>query len=342
MSKILKVKNMNHLRLVTLLFAACIISVNSSAQQVPMYSQYIMNGFLVNPSLAGRDGLTTVNLTVREQWVGLANAPSTYAASFQTRILKNSYISRSTSVKKKIVRPTKSGRVGIGGYLFNDNNGIMRRTGIQATYAYHIPMGEKNGDANDLAFGLAVTAYQFAIDTKGLIYDPDDQYLNNYDRSVFIPDFNFGVSYSTSNYYLGFAMTNLLRGSVVFGDASEDGRSPEVGHYFLTGGIKVPLTADWVLEPSAFIKSSDLLMSSIQLDLTSRIYYKENYWAGISWRTEDAIIPMIGIKFDRFYFAYAFDFTLTDIRKQSQGSHEVTLAVRFGESARRYRWINAY
>jgi len=45
------------------------------AQQVPMYSQYIMNGFLINPSFAGRDGYTTVNLTVREQWVGMAGRP---------------------------------------------------------------------------------------------------------------------------------------------------------------------------------------------------------------------------------------------------------------------------
>ena len=53
-----------------------------------MYSQYIMNGFLVNPSFAGRDGYTTVTLTTREQWVGLANAPSTYALSFQTQIVE--------------------------------------------------------------------------------------------------------------------------------------------------------------------------------------------------------------------------------------------------------------
>ena len=30
----------------------------------------------------------------------------------------------------------------------------------------------------------------------------------------------------------------------------------------------------------------------------------------------------------------------TDIRKQSFGTHELTLAVKFGESARRYRWLN--
>ena len=311
------------------------------AQQVPMYSQYIMNGFLINPSFAGRDGYTTVNLTVREQWVGMAGSPSTYAASFQTRLLRNSYISKSTAVRKKLIKPTKGSKVGLGGYVFNDNNGIMRRTGIQAVYAYHISMGQTGGYPNNLSFGLALTAYQLAINTDGLIYDPDDPLLNSYDRSVFIPDFNFGASFTTSKYYVGFAMTNLLRGSLLFADTSNNKRT-ELGHYFLTGGIKFPLAGDWKIEPSAFIKSSDMLFKSFQMDLTTRVYYKDDYWAGLSWRTNDAIIMMIGFKYDRFYFAYAFDFTLTDIRKQSFGTHELTLAVKFGESARRYRWINAY
>ncbi|HEY5471125.1 MAG TPA: type IX secretion system membrane protein PorP/SprF [Bacteroidales bacterium] len=313
----------------------------AKAQQVPMYSQYIMNGFLINPSLAGLDGYTTVNLTVREQWVGMAGSPSTYAASFQTRLLKDSYISKSTSVRKKFIKPTRGGNVGLGGYLFNDNNGIMRRTGAQIAYAYHISMGRTEGIPNDLSFGLAMTAYQFNVNLNGLVYDASDPLLNSYDRSVFIPDFNFGASFTTIRYYAGFAMTNLLRGSLIFADTSNNKRS-ELGNYFLTGGAKFPINNDWVIEPSAFIKASDMLFKSIQADITGRVYYKDDYWAGLSYRTNDAIIMMMGLKYDRYYIAYAFDFTLTDIRKQSFGTHEFTLAVKFGESARRYRWINAY
>jgi type IX secretion system PorP/SprF family membrane protein len=301
----------------------------------------MMNGFLINPSFAGRDGYTTVNLTVREQWVGMAGAPSTYAASFQTRILKNSFISKSTAVRKKLIKPTKGGKVGLGGYIFNDNNGIMKRTGIQAAYSYHISMGRTEGIPNDLSFGLALTAYQFAMNTEGLIYDVDDPLLNSYDRSIFIPDFNFGASFTTSRYYVGFAMTNLLRGSLLFADTSGTKRS-ELGHFFLTGGVKFPLSRDWILEPSTFIKSSDMVFKSIQMDLTARVYYKDDYWAGLSYRTNDALIMLLGLKYDRFYFAYALDFTLTDIRRQSYGTHELSMAVKFGESARRYRWINAY
>ena len=51
--------------------------------------------------------------------------------------------------------------------MFNDNNGIMKRTGIQVAYAYHIPMGRTEGIPNDLSFGLALTAYQFAVNTNG-------------------------------------------------------------------------------------------------------------------------------------------------------------------------------
>jgi hypothetical protein len=94
----------------------------------------------------------------------------------------------------------------------------MRRTGIQAAYAYHIPLGNAEGEApRDLAFGLALTAYQYAINTDELVYDHDDPYLNSFDRSVFIPDFNFGASYATSRYYVGFSMTNMLRGRLFLG-----------------------------------------------------------------------------------------------------------------------------
>lgn len=313
----------------------------SLAQQVPMYSQYIMNGFLINPSFAGRDGYTTITLTTREQWVGLEQAPATYAASFQTRLLKNSYISKATSVRKKLVRPTKGGNVGLGGYVFSDHNGIMRRTGFQFIYAYHIPMKQIGGLPSDLALGLSFTGYQFAINTDHLIYDTDDPFLNNYDRSVFIPDFNFGASFTTGKYYAGFAMTNLLRGSLMFADTTAINRN-ELGHFYITGGYKFELAPDWTLEPSAFLKSSDMFSRSFQADITARVYFRNDYWAGLSWRTNDALILLAGFKYDRFHFGYAVDFALTDIRRQSFGTHEITLAVKFGESARRYRWINSF
>ncbi len=329
---------MKSLKIITVIGLLAVMPV-IKAQQFPMYSQYIMNGFLLNPSYAGSDYYTTFGLTVREQWLNLPQAPSTYAAAFQTRLLNNSYITKSTAVRKKISRPTKGGRVGVGGYLFSDHNGIMHRTGLQLAYAYHLPVGEEQ----QLSLGLSLSAYQYFVDINGAVMPDDvqDELLNNYDQVVYIPDANFGVSYTTRRYYAGFAMTNLFRGALILGNGGENSRS-ELGHFFLTGGMRFYPGADWIIEPSAMIKSSDMVFKSFQADLTGRVYYKEDYWLGLSYRTGDAVILMAGLKVDRFYLGYAFDFTLSEIRSYTYGTHELTLLARFGDNPRRYRWINRY
>jgi len=329
---------MKSLKIITVVGLLAVMPV-ISAQQFPMYSQYMMNGFLLNPSYAGSDYYTTFGLTVREQWLNLPHAPSTYAAAFQTRLLNDSYITKSTAVRKKISRPTKGGRVGVGGYLFSDHNGIMHRTGLQMAYAYHLPVREEQ----QLSFGLSLSAYQYFVDINGAVMPDDvqDELLNNYDQVVYIPDANFGVSYTTRNYYAGFAMTNLFRGSLIVGNGGNNSRS-ELGHYFLTSEMRFYPASDWIIEPSVMLKSSDMLFKSFQVDLTGRVYYREDYWLGLSYRTSDAVILMAGLKVDRFYIGYAFDFTLSEIRSYTFGTHELTVLARFGDNPRRYRWINRY
>jgi len=330
---------MKRLKIITVIGLLAIMP-SVTGQQFPMYSQYIMNGFLLNPSYAGSDYYTTFGLTVREQWLGIPDAPSTYAAAFQTRILNNSYITKTTTVRKKIDRPTKGGRVGLGGYVFSDHNGIMHRTGFQFAYAYHLPIE----DEKQLSFGLSLSAYQYFVDINGAVMPEDvyDEFLANYDQVVYIPDANFGVSYATRRFFAGFAMTNLLRGTLMIGNGGENGNS-QLGHYFLTGGIKFyPGSTDWIIEPSVMIKSSDMFLKALQLDITTRVYYKEDYWLGVSYRTQDAVILLAGFKVDRFYLGYAFDFTLSDIRSYTYGTHELTVLARFGDNPRRYRWINKY
>src|SRR4030066_1126498 len=59
------------------------------AQQLPRFSQYYFNEFLINPAIAGYDGRTIVNLSARKQWLGFSDyTPQTALVSAQTRLLK--------------------------------------------------------------------------------------------------------------------------------------------------------------------------------------------------------------------------------------------------------------
>ena len=94
---------MNTLKTIKSLIFLFVISVAGQvalSQQLPVYSQYLYNKFLINPAHAGSDGYTSYNITAREQWIGYSGSPRTYSLSFQTRILKKGYRINQISLAK--------------------------------------------------------------------------------------------------------------------------------------------------------------------------------------------------------------------------------------------------
>ncbi len=317
-----------------LIFTLACIVPNSYAQQVPLYSQYTMNGFLLNPAVAGSEGYTAINLTAREQWLGLKNTPKTHAISGQTRLLKNSYISKKSSIRKNSPMGSRSGKVGLGAYVFNDKNGPIDRTGIQLSYAYHIRMKR-----SQLSFGISGMAYQFSVDESKIRFQYEDDFWQNAKKSIFIPDANFGVYYSDPKIFAGISMSQLFQSALKLGEKGYAEYKMK-RYYHLIGGYDIVVNDYFSIEPSILIKSSGNLIW--QADFNTKFIFNEEYWGGLSYRTGGALIFMGGVRVDKFFFGYAFDYTLSSIMKHSYGSHEFMVAVRFGDTARRYRWLNRY
>jgi len=320
-----------------ILIGSIILVTPGFGQQTPVYSQYMMNGFLFNPALAGNDGTNSINLTAREQWLGLPESPSTQSISFQTRLLKRSYISKSTMVKRSIPKPSRSSPVGLGAHLYTDRNGMFRRTGIQLTYAYHIDL-----DKSQLSFGISAVGYQMSISNEGFFdtFDPNDPLLMEYDRNVFIPDANFGAYYRTDRYYAGFSVTNLFQSALKIG-ASKENNYKLLRYYYITGGYEFQVGSNLILMPSILMKSPENL-HTFQADISARLMYMDSFWGGLSYRTTDAMVVFAGLRVDEFYIGYAFDYSLSSIRKHTIGSHELMVAWVFGTNARRYRWLSRY
>ncbi len=305
------------------------------AQQVPLYSQYMLNGFLLNPAIAGSEGYTSVNLTAREQWIGFSDAPGTYALSFQSRVLKNSYISKSASVRKRQKLSSRSGRVGFGGYIFNDKNGAIERIGLRASYSYHIRF-----QRSQLSLGLSAVGYQFKLNEEDIrLDDPDDQIWLGAAKSLFIPDADAGVYYSGPNFYAGFSVDQLFESVIKLGGTGYSDYKME-RNYYLMGGYDFFLNEYLILTPSLMAKAEE--SGAWQVDINAKLYYDQSYWTGLTFRTGDAIILMAGLSIDKFVFGYAFDISLGSIMKHSFGTHEFMFAAKFGDNARRYRWLNRF
>jgi type IX secretion system PorP/SprF family membrane protein len=312
------------------------LAVDSWSQQAPNYSQYTFNKFLINPAAAGYEGYTTVSLVAREQWVGFKGTPKTHSLSIDSRILRNSFISKNASVRKKKRLSSRSGRVGWAANVFNDHTGPLDKTGIEGTYSYHLGFS-----SSQLSFGLSGMFYQFRLNKDKVVLS-DDQYdplVDGVKGTLYIPDANFGVLYAAQNYYGGFSIKQIFQSSIQFGDkGSSEYRFKR--HYNFMAGYVYNLNDNFTLEPSFLLKIPT--STKAQFELNTKVYYKQNYWAGLAYRTGKTMIFFFGLNYDKYYFGYAFDYSFDKLMNQTFGTHEFMAAIKFGDNARRYRWLNTY
>ncbi len=323
-------------RLSLILFMLLIVNLGYS-QQLPLYSQYLYNKFLINPAVAGSDGYTSLNLTAREQWVGYSGAPRTFSFSMQTRKLKKSYILKHTNVRKNVYRPGTDGRLGLGGYVFSDKNGLVQRTGFQVSYAYHMWLR----NSTQFSLGLAFTGYHYKINEKEINFeDPNEPWMNNnLRRGMFVPDATFGAYLLNAKYCVGFSADQLFEASAkIANNAYKDFRMNR--HYYLFGSYDLAPEKNVIIQPSFMVMMSEQLLPVADIGVT--YIYKQDYWAGLAFRTSGALIATLGVKYQNMFIGYAFDFTLQELQKVTYGTHEVTFAVKFGDNMRRYRWLDRY
>jgi len=309
--------------------------LTAGSQQMPMYSQYMMNRFLLNPAVAGYDGLTTLNLTAREQWMGLPYSPRTVAISADARLLKATPSRTGNTGIRNITNLLRSGNVGLGTYIYNDRSGLIDRTGLQVSYAYHIWM-----DETQLSFGISLTGFQMKLDERRIVLEEDyDPLMGTYSKALYVPDVNSGIHLWGPSYYLGISSTQMLQSVLKFGhDGLQDFRMERI--FYLMGGYSFTLENNVTVEPVMLIQTG--FTSSYNFDLGSKFYYGDQYWGGISYRSVGAVVFMVGFRFERFHMGYAYDYSLNNMSHQNFGSHELMVNLRFGDSERRYRWLERY
>lgn len=300
-------------------------------QSTPIYSHYMMDGFTVNSAMAGYEGLTIFNLITRQQWLGIENAPRTFSFSFQTRLLQRSYKIVTRPHRKNKFIPARKGRVGLGGYLYSDRNGYFMNSGAAFSYAYHIPLHN-----SQLSFGLLASVAQHKIDKSGIGFRNAEPLMDLVGNPLYIPDVSIGCFYyKFYAYYIGISATELLQSKIKFGSSVMRQYKTE-RQYYLIGAYRFQQDKDLQIEPSFLFKTTEGLI--MQGELSCKIYYQNKYWGGISYRTAQTFIALMGVRWKNLYIGYAFDYDFNAFQRFTFGSHELFLSMKFGETARRYLW----
>ena len=316
-----------------ILFALLGLLSEMRGQQQPLYSQYMLDKFLVNPAYAGATGMTSINLISRIDYVGFTRPPETFALNIQGRLLEDSYILRALRIRRKTERKSRSGRVGLGASVFTDRNGIISKTGFQGTYAYHVNL--KN--LWQLSGGLNFLGYQYRIDDQNVPYnDPGDPLIEATDKTFFVADASAGILLSNGKFFTGFSMNDLF-GSLIKLDQDVYGNYEMLRKYSLISGYKFSLSSKLALEPSILLQGT---RTNWAFDFSTRLSVLDSFWAGLSYRSNKSVVVMLGGRYEMFYLGYAYDINMGLVQTYTSGSHEFILGVRLGENnARRVRWF---
>lgn len=282
-----------------------LITFGVNGQQLSLNSQYMFNEAALNPAAAGSKEYIPIHFNFRRQWSGFDGAPTSQVLTTHADMGKN---------------------LGFGGNLFNDVTGPSRTTGLNLMLSYRLRLSQNN--LHGLRMGLGVTLGQHLIDITQLTTDIDDDpaIVKSYNNQ-FVPDVDMGIFYTYGT--KGFAGLSVKNGMQMKRDLFNYSQVIEnlmVRHYYLMGGYNFDLNPKWQLKTSTVLRMIE--SRPFQMDLNVIGKYNEMLWLGAGYRLNDAVSVMAGGKIGMVRLGYSYDFTTSDLRNYSSGSHEIFLELQ--------------
>lgn len=322
-----------HTKFLIITIVFCSTFVNGQ-EGLPIYSDYLTdNYYLLHPSMAGISNCNKLRITGRQQWFGQDNAPSLQTVSVNARVGETSS--------------------GVGGILFNDQNGYHSQTGAYLTYAHHIMFSRNRIDLNMLSFGLSAGMIQYKLDeTAFLEFDP---IIAGIEQSSSNFNVDFGFSYHLIDFYAHATVKNLLKNDGI--NINEGGvEFNNLRTYLVSvGNVFSSINTDWSFEPSIMFAHKDGTEESF-IDINFKTYFDLDFgqlWGGLSYRRSfdgaeyqdgssinsqklQYITPLVGVNYNDFMFAYTYSYQSNSVVFNDGGYHQITIGYNFGCKREKY------
>ena len=264
------------------------------AQTDPMFFQQTNNRAVINPAVTGKGGDVNAYLGIRQQWTGFPG-PS-------TQIVNGSGFA-------------KDWRSGFGMMFMNDKFGPQKTQNLKVNYAYFIPFEEKAFLSLGLGMGFLNNVYD---ESDFFARESDDEAVTFLKESKFMPDFDFGIEFNTSQFEIGASMTHLLstyeKQSLI---------APMRNIYVYARG-KLAINKYWDFIPGITWHNTQKLNT---YELNAAFRYNNNICVNMIYRNPATFGIVYGMNvYGGIRITYSFDYGIDNLRSYNDGSHEITLS----------------
>ncbi|NOS91418.1 MAG: type IX secretion system membrane protein PorP/SprF [Cyclobacteriaceae bacterium] len=271
-----------------------------SAQQDPLYSQYITNPFVINPAYAGLTNNLNFSLNYRNQWAGFDGSPKT--------INFNGHIS------------LRNNQMGAGLMVVSDQIGNSKITEIFGSYSYRINLT----DDKILSFGLQAGMANYQIDNSKVnpFHKDDDLFLGNFSETK--PSFGFGAILKNDKFMVGLSVPRMLRSTL---ETQGKQATLYTQHYYLLGSYLFFISEHVRFKPATMIKM--VSGAPLSMDLNASFILHENYQAGLLTRNFNTYgLFMQGLFKDSIRIGYVFEVPTGSAVGANFSTHEICIGYR--------------
>jgi type IX secretion system PorP/SprF family membrane protein len=314
-----------------------LVCQNIFCQQLPEYSQYMFNMYLINPAVAGTSDYYHLNAGYRNQYIGIPGAPTTIYFSGHGHVGKEHPRLRGIHMKQN------SWHHGLGFLATADQMGGTNENKIFGNYKFQVTYSYDMTLAKDLriSFGASIGIQSIQINGQGGVFSNGTSPIVFNSVSNFVaPDLNAGIFLYHKLFYFGAASFQLIRHKYTYTPYAESTQGNYLErHYIFSGGLVLRLLRDPEIDmiPSVVLRvTENVKPAPFSVDFNVKITFKQllwkdNHliWGGFSWRTQDGLVFMMGCRFNkRFEIGYAYDLILSPLQRGTSGSHELMVGYR--------------
>ncbi len=288
--------------------------------QDPQYSQFYSNQVMLNPAFTGAGIGPRVALNYRAQWVKIPGYYKQFAFSYDQPV------------------EFLGTRQGLGINFNSDvaGEGDLTKLNVTLNYAYELEIFNDNFLRFGLAAGLTQASLDFfklrfpdQIDPRNGFVFPTQEPFFSFNRIQ--PDVSAGLAYFNEYAWLGFTVNHITEPIEQFSDLPVGQEAKLPRKYTLTGGLNIPLRN---MRSRREVSISPVFLTKFQgefFQVDAGLYVNADPMVfGLWYRHQDAMIGLIGIRYQNFNFGYSYDYTISELTQgNSGGSHEISVVMEF-------------
>lgn len=275
----------------------------ATAQIRPLGAQYYENQYVSNPAFAGINEGVNLNMSYRNQWRSIPGSPVTMAATADYRY----------------------NNVGLGLNVYNDKAGLIARTRIMGTYAYHLML---DGDERSLHFGVSLGAMNQKLDNPSIIADPTDVLPERFNQRKSYIDGDFGMAFTNKKFTLQAALPNLKK----FFQKDEE-NTIDASTYFAAMSYKIGSTENDLLslEPKISIRGAKDIEKIIDFGTNLKLQNNILNFLGM-YHSDKSSTFGVGVNYDKYFVQFFYTSQIAGERQSTGGDFEINLKINLTKS----------